>query len=48
MTATVVREGQEAQQEEVTVEGALNLIVPGLAARATAVDVEKVELSARL
>ena len=48
MTATVTREGQDTQQEEVTTEGALNLVVPVLAARAIAVGVGKVELSARL
>ena len=48
MTATVTGEGQGTQQDEVTTEGALNLVVPVLAARAVAVDVGKVELSARL
>ena len=48
MTATVMGEGQEVQQEEVTMEGALNLVVSVLAARAIAVGVGKVELSARL
>ena len=48
MTATVTGEGQDAQQEEVTMEGALNLVVPVLAARAIAVGVGKVQLSAHL
>ena len=48
MTAIVTGEGQESQQEEVTMEGALNLVVPVLALRAVAVGVGKVELSAHL
>ena len=48
MTATVTGEGQDAQQKEITTEGALNLVVSVLAARAIAVGVGKVELSARL
>ena len=48
MTATMRGGGQDAQQEKVTVEGALNLVILVLAACVTAVDVGKGEPGARL
>ena len=48
MTITMAGEGQGVQQEEITAEGALNLVVPKLAMHVTTMGAEKVELIACL
>ena len=48
MTVTMAGGGQDAQQEEVTAEEALNPIIPNLAMHVTSIGAGKVELIARL